>query len=54
MDALTHVLDTAGRGYCCTSNPLEEQAETGGNEKTRSGARQRAAEGAGDEKLSGQ
>ena len=45
LDALTHSLDLAGRGYCCAANPLEAAKDAA--------KRQAAAEGAEDAKLPG-
>ncbi len=62
LDALAHSLDLAGRGYCCTSNPLEtrdlETTEKDAGGKTGSEAwdgtvRPASTEGKNDEKLSG-
>jgi hypothetical protein len=49
LDALTHSLDLAGRGYCCASNPLEYTAAPEGDRVHDRSTK----EGGEDAKLSG-
>ncbi len=49
LEALTHSLDLAGRGYCCATNPLEPAAASDGD----AASERSTTKGDKDAKLSG-
>lgn len=49
LEALTHSLDLAGRGYCCAANPLEQTAAP----ESEVAHERSTTEGEDDAKLSG-